>query len=154
MTFSCETVEYQYFPPAHTDGDTAVHYTKAGVFQTGDLFFNGTYPFIDYSTSGSIEGMVLDSGLLLNGVDASMKIIPGHGGLAVKAELKGYHDMLSDVNERIYKLYRARKTVEQAVAAFPTRKCDERWGKGFMTPENFVKMIYQGKDRKASTKAA
>jgi cyclase len=154
MTFSRETLEYKYFPPAHTDGDSTVHYTKAGVFQTGDLFFNGIYPFIDYSTGGSIEGMVHDLGLILNEVDESMKIIPGHGPLAVKAELKAYHDMLSDVSERISKIYKSGKTVDQALAAAPTKKHDERWGKGFMTPENFVKLIYQGKSGQAGTKAS
>lgn len=154
ITFSRETVEYKYFPPAHTDGDSTVLYTKAGVFQTGDLFFNRTYPFIDYSTGGSIEGMIEDAGLLLKEVDASMKIVPGHGPLAVKAELKIYYDLLSDVGAKINKLYKSRKTVDQAIAAAPTRKYDERWGKGLITPENFVKLIYQGKDLQAGKKAA
>ncbi len=154
LTFSRETVEYKYFPPAHTDGDSTVHYTKAGVFQTGDLFFNGIYPFIDYSTGGSIEGMMHDAGLLLKEVDASTKIIPGHGPLAVKAELKIYYDALTDIGEKISKMYKSGKTVDQAIAAAPTRKYDERWGKGMVTPENLVKLIYQGKDLQAGKKAA
>jgi cyclase len=62
--------------------------------------------------------------------------------------------MLSDVSERISKIYKSGKTVDQALAAAPTKKHDERWGKGFMTPENFVKLIYQGKSGQAGTKAS
>lgn len=154
MTFSRETLEYKYFPPAHTDGDSTVHYVKAGVFQAGDLFFNGRYPFIDYSTGGSIEGMAHNAGLLLNEVDGSTKIVPGHGPLAVKAELKMYHEMLTDVSEKIDKLHKSGKTVDRAIGAAPTKKYDERWGKGTMTPENFVKLVYAGKDARAVKKAA
>ena len=57
MTFGGETIQLAYHPPAHTDGDSTVHFTKANILSTGDLLFCGMYPFIDYSSGGSIEGM-------------------------------------------------------------------------------------------------
>src|SRR5690606_31952762 len=32
---------------AHTDGDAMVYFTDSNVLHTGDVFFNGKYPFID-----------------------------------------------------------------------------------------------------------
>ena len=48
----------QHYAPAHTDSDISVHFTDADVFHTGDTWWNGSYPFIDYSTGGSIDGMI------------------------------------------------------------------------------------------------
>ena len=50
LTYSGEKIHYAYLPPAHTDGDTVVHFQNANVLHCGDLYFNGAYPFIDYST--------------------------------------------------------------------------------------------------------
>ena len=35
---------------AHTDGDAFIHFRQANVIHTGDLYFNGMYPFIDASS--------------------------------------------------------------------------------------------------------
>lgn len=154
LNFGHETVRYKYFPPAHTDGDTTVRYDRAGVYQTGDLFFNGAYPFIDYSTGGSIEGMIHNAAAMLKQVDANTKIVPGHGPLGTKADLQRFHDVLSDAEERISKLQKAGKTVDEAIAAEPTRKYDDTWGKGFISGPTFVKLIYAGRAESVKGKAA
>lgn len=140
-----EKLRYQYLPPAHTDGDTTIHFENAGVYHAGDLFFNGLYPFIDYSSAGSIEGMIANANRMLKIVDMKMKIIPGHGPMATKTDLKTYHDMLADVNDKMSKLVSSGKTLEQVQAAEPTKSYDEKWGKQFLKPADFVKMLYQGK---------
>jgi hypothetical protein len=33
-------------------------FTDADILHTGDTFWNGVYPFIDYSTGGHIDGMI------------------------------------------------------------------------------------------------
>ena len=53
-----EQIILAHVPPAHTDTDILVHFTKANVLHMGDLFFNGMYPFIDASTRGNINGMI------------------------------------------------------------------------------------------------
>jgi len=42
--------------PAHTDGDSMVHFPKTNVIHTGDVFFSGRFPFIDVCTGGSLAG--------------------------------------------------------------------------------------------------
>jgi glyoxylase-like metal-dependent hydrolase (beta-lactamase superfamily II) len=52
------TLVLKHYPPAHTDSDISVHFTEADIFHTGDTFWNRNYPFIDYSTGGSIDGQI------------------------------------------------------------------------------------------------
>jgi len=52
------TLILKHYMPAHTDSDISVHFTEADIFHTGDTFWNRNYPFIDYSTGGSIEGTI------------------------------------------------------------------------------------------------
>ncbi len=131
-----------YAPKAHTDGDAIVHFKKSNVVHTGDTFFNKMYPFIDTSSGGTVEGMIRAADLVLRLADDDTKIIPGHGPLGNKADLQAYRDMLADVSARVRRLVRQGKTLDQTVAAKPTAKFDEEWGKGFLAPEKFVAMLY------------
>ncbi len=47
------TLSLKVHQPAHTDGDISVYFTEADVLHTGDIWWNGIYPFIDYSTGGA-----------------------------------------------------------------------------------------------------
>src|SRR5436190_20673085 len=42
-----EEIELIHLDPAHTDGDVAVHFKKAHVYHTGDMFVRYGFPFID-----------------------------------------------------------------------------------------------------------
>lgn len=145
LIYAGESVSYRHLPPAHTDGDTTVRFEKAGVYHTGDLFFNGIYPFIDYPAGGSIERMIAAAGIILDSVDGSTRIIPGHGPLAGRSDLRAFRDMLSGVAERITRLQQQGKTLEEAQAAEPTKPWDAKWGGGFMKPAQFVKLIWDGR---------
>ncbi len=129
---------------AHTDGDAIVHFTKANVIHTGDVFFNGFYPFIDTGSGGSLAGMIAASEVVLKLADDKTRIMPGHGPLAGKAELQAYHDMLVRAEKSIRKLVEAGKTEDQVVAAKPTAALDANWGKGFLPPDMWVRIVYSG----------
>ena len=131
-------------PPAHTDGDVIVRFQKANVVHMGDLFFLGMFPFIDYSSGGWIGGMVeaVRRGLPLT--DAKTTIIPGHGPVATQADLKTYLTFLETVYDRFSKLKADGKSVDEAVAAAPTREFDEKLGGSFFKPEQFVRFAYTG----------
>jgi cyclase len=145
LEFGAEKVEYRHLPPSHTDGDATIRFEKANVYHAGDLFFNGMYPYIDYAAGGSIEGMVTCADLMIEAVDQKTKIIPGHGPMATRDELRAYRSMLADVNERVSKLVQEGKTLEETQAAEPTKPHDDKWGKGFMKPAAFVGLLYAGK---------
>jgi len=52
------TIALKHYAPAHTDSDISFLFTEADIFHVADTFWNGYYPFIDYSTGGSIDGMI------------------------------------------------------------------------------------------------
>ena len=127
---------------AHTDGDSIIHFSKSDVIHMGDSFFNKLYPFIDTSSGGTVEGVLAAVDRVLKMAGDKTRIIPGHGPLASKADLKAYRDMLAAVSGNIRGQVKARKTLEQVVASKPTAKYDDVWGKGFLPPEKFVSMLY------------
>ena len=136
-----ETIEVIHFPGAHTDGDSAIFFKNANVIHTGDLFFNGFYPFIDGQSGGSLKGMILSADKILDRADNATKIIPGHGPLGNKADLKAYRDMLQEVHKRIARLQKEGKTVGEIVAAKPTADFDAKWGNGFLNPDKWVSIV-------------
>jgi glyoxylase-like metal-dependent hydrolase (beta-lactamase superfamily II) len=131
-------------PPAHTDGDVIVRLEKANVVHMGDLYFQNMYPFIDYSSRGWIGGMVEAVKLALPLTDAKTKIIPGHGPVGTQEDLKTYLAFLETIYDRFAKLKAAGKSVDEAVAATPTKDFDEKLGGSFFKPEQFVRFAYTG----------
>jgi len=127
---------------AHTDGDGLVIFRKANVIHMGDTFFNGFYPFIDVEGGGSIDGMISAADLVLKLVNDQTRIIPGHGPLATPPDLVKFRDMLKAIRANVAKLIKQGKTLEQTVAAAPSRDLDEAWGNGFLKPEVFVTGVY------------
>ena len=135
-----------HLPAAHTDGDLIVHFRDADVIHMGDLFFNGTYPFIDVDHGGNLPGMV---GALEEVLDHSREttlFIPGHGPLAHREDLEAYTDMLRTVRDRVQALIDDGKTREEIIAARPTADLDGTWGGGggFRDAEFWVGLVYDG----------
>ena len=138
-----ERLDLGCIPPAHTDTDIYIHYTRANVLHMGDVFFNGMYPFIDASTGGSISGTIAGAERMLNMANTTTKIVPGHGPLGDRAALTRYRDVLADVRERVQTLKGAGRSLQDVVAAKPTADHDAVWGRGFMQPDDFVAIVYK-----------
>lgn len=132
-----------HIPPAHTDGDSIIQFRKANVLHGGDTFFNGMYPFIDLSTGGSVNGMIAAADRMLALAGDGTKIIPGHGPLATKVELRAFRDMLATARDRVAPLVKAGKTLEQVMAAKPMAELDAKWGQGFLKADTFVSILYK-----------
>jgi len=137
-----ERLTVTHVPPAHTDTDVTVRFEKANVLHTGDVFFNGFYPYIDGSTGGRIDGMIEAADRLLSLADADTKIVPGHGPLGTKADLAKYRDMLSTAADRVRKLKASGKSVDDAIAAKPLADLEADWGKGRLNGDTFVRVVY------------
>jgi len=137
-----ETLEVVHSKSAHTDGDAVVYFKSANVVHVGDLFFNGIYPFIDAGSGGSLEGVITGVDDVLGRIDDNTKVIPGHGPLGNKADLKAYRDMLATVHGRMTELIKKGKNMDEIVAAKPTADYDAKWGGGFLKPDPWVKIVY------------
>ena len=146
VTFHWNGEEIRVFfvgQPAHTDGDSIIHFVEADVFHMGDTLFNGMYPFIDVSSGGRIDGMIAAADRVLKVASDKTRLIPGHGPVATKADLQASRDMLATVRDRIAVLIADGKTGEEIVAAKPTADLDEKWGGGFMKPDVWVGLVYE-----------
>jgi glyoxylase-like metal-dependent hydrolase (beta-lactamase superfamily II) len=139
-----EEIRVFFVGPAHTDGDSIIHFVKADVFHMGDTLFNGMYPFIDVSGGGRIDGMIAAADRVLKVASEKTRLIAGHGpAVATKADLQAYRDMLVEVRDRVAKLKAEGKTGDEIVAAKPTADLDEKWGGGFMKPDPWVGLVYE-----------
>lgn len=129
---------------AHTDGDAFIHFKNANVIHGGDIVFNGMYPFVDAPNGGNIHGVIHAVNTILNHCDDDTKIIPGHGGLASRADLIAYREMLMVVYARIRAMLEQGMAVEQIVAAAPTAEYDQKYGQGFFQPDQWVGLVATG----------
>jgi glyoxylase-like metal-dependent hydrolase (beta-lactamase superfamily II) len=145
-----DTMRVFHVAPAHTDGDSIVHFVKANVVHMGDCFFNGGYPFVDVSSGGTVDGVLAAVDRVLALADDKTRIIPGHGPVATKADLKAFRDMIAGSRDAIAPLVKAKKTATEAVAAKPTAKWDESWGSGFIKPGPWVELVYTDLAKKAA----
>lgn len=137
-----EEVRVISVPPAHTDGDSVVHWTKSNVIHMGDLFFHKmSYPFVDRSSGGDVRGVIAAADKVLAMADDNTKIIPGHGAVASKADLKAYRDMLVAIVGKVEAAVNAGKSLEVVKAMKPA----DGFGvnpKGFITADRFIEMVY------------
>jgi cyclase len=153
VAFRAEGFQVTHVPPAPTDGDSFVFFSDLKVLHTGDLFFNGFYPFIDSSTGGSIDGVISGADRMLSLINGDTKIIPGHGPIGKRADLINFRDMLVSARDKIKPLFDAGKSLEETIAAKPTANLDPQWAtKGFLTGDMFTKVVYLCLKRAAPVK--
>jgi glyoxylase-like metal-dependent hydrolase (beta-lactamase superfamily II) len=137
--FGDETIAMRHAANAHTDGDSLVWIKGANVMHLGDLYFNGIFPFIDRASGGGIQGLIRSIDMALALADDQTKVVPGHGAVATKAELKTYRDMLQDVSDRVGRGIKAKQSLAEIVAAKPAAA----WRKGMEGEEDrFVETVY------------
>ena len=138
-----DDVHVFHVPPAHTDGDVVVQFTKANVVHTGDLFVIPGYPFVDLDSGGNFEGFIGAADAILAVCNDQTQIMPGHGKVSRKADLQVWRDRLEQIRQRVAKLIKQGKTLEQAIAAKPTADLDEKAGSGFIAPDKIVEAAYK-----------
>lgn len=139
-----ETVDIVHLPAAHTDGDSYVHFVDANVIHTGDVVFNGFYPFIDVDHGGTLKGVIAAVDTMLALVDDDTRIIPGHGPLASRQDVVNYRDMLATVQERLGTLKAAGKSADETGAEKPLADLEAEWGDGNFTGDRWIGLIYDG----------
>lgn len=137
-----DTLRAVHFPRAHTDGDSVIYFESNNVLHTGDIFFNGFYPFIDTENGGSLVGTIAAVQMLIKTTDDETKIIPGHGPLATRDDLIAYQDMLTFANASMRDLKKAGKSLEEAIAANPMEDYDAKWGGKLFTTEKWIGLMY------------
>lgn len=147
LTLNGNDVHIFQIQPGHTDTDAVVFFRSANVIHVGDLYFNGLYPYIGISSGGSIDDVIKVIHIILSKLDDKTIVIPGHGALSNKAELTFYVNMLSTVRDRVQALMKEGKSLDEIIASRPTREYDDPWGKPWLKPEDFVRLVYMDLSR-------
>lgn len=138
------TLSLEYYSPAHTDSDISVHFTDDDIIHVADTLWNGHFPFIDYSTGGSIDGMIRAAEANVAKVTDKTIVISGHGSIGNKSQLIEFRDMLVSVRDEVSRLKKQGKSLDEVVAAKPTADYDAKWG-GFVIDGNFfTRLVYAG----------
>jgi glyoxylase-like metal-dependent hydrolase (beta-lactamase superfamily II) len=140
LYFNGDEIRAIHFPNAHSDGDLVFFFKKANVIHTGDVYFSNGFPFINISSGGSINGMITAADKILAMADANTKIMVGHGPVSNREGLKAYRHMLATARDRVAKLVREGKTLEEVVKANPMEGLYN--GKSTFPPENFTRVLY------------
>ena len=138
-----ERIGIVHVADAHTDSDVIVRWQEANAVHVGDLFYNGGYPFIDVASGGSLAGVVAALEAVLARSDAQTAVIPGHGPVATRAELAAYRDMLVAVGRKVREQVEAGSSLDEVLALHLTGDFDERYAKGAVSPERFVRTVYR-----------
>jgi glyoxylase-like metal-dependent hydrolase (beta-lactamase superfamily II) len=138
-----ETVMLEPYGPCHTDSDLSIRFTNADVLQTGDTWWNGQFPFIDYSTGGSITGTIRAAEANVTAASARTLVIPGHGPVGGRGELVEFRDMLVTVRDRVAALKKKGLSLAEVIATRPT-KGYEPWGDFTINADTFTALVFAG----------
>jgi len=141
LQFNGERIELAHFPASHTTGDIVAYFTASNVLHTGDLFFNGMFPFIDFEHGGKVKGMIKSVEKLLADYPDDVAIIPGHGVLAGKAELRTYLAMLKETTRSV----ETAKAKGMALEDIQNMGLDPKWQSWnwvFVDTKGWIAMVY------------
>jgi glyoxylase-like metal-dependent hydrolase (beta-lactamase superfamily II) len=134
----------KHYGPAHTDSDISVRFMDADVLHTGDTWWNGQFPFIDYSTGGSIAAAIRAADANIAAVGADTLVIPGHGPVGGRSDLVAFRDMLVTIRDKVAALKKQGRTLDDVIAAKPTATYDTKWGGFFISGKAFTALVYAG----------
>ncbi len=125
-------------PPAHTDGDTFIHFPASDVLHLGDVFRTVAFPVIDRNNGGTLDGTIEALGIAAGMAGPDTMIVPGHGVVSSRADVIEFRDMVIDVKAKVSALVAEGASYDDVVAAGPTAEYEAKWG----DPERFLTAVY------------
>ena len=139
--FNGETLHVMHLAVGHTDGDSVVWFEQPNVMHTGDLFFNGRFPYIDQGAGGNVEGYMDSVKQLLAKIDDETVIIPGHGDISNKQEYSAFLAMISETFSYVKALKQDGKTLDEVKAMGLDGKWAD-WSWNFINEEKWITTLY------------
>jgi len=149
--FNDESIKLIHAPAAHTGGDSLVYFGKSDVLATGDVFVETTFPVIDQTHGGTINGIldglnqIIDITVPDHQEEEGTLVVTGHGRLCDEADVVDYRDMVTIIRDRVQDMIKKGMTIDQVVAAGPAQDYAGRYGAttGPWTTTQFVQAVYQ-----------
>jgi cyclase len=158
LYFNGESIVIEHQPNAHTDGDSFVYFRRSDVVSAGDIFVTTTFPIIDESRGGNINGIIdalnrlIDITIPKDKQEGGTSVIPGHGRLCDEADVVEYRDMVTIIRDRIADLIKKGRTLQQVKDSNPVLDYEARYGAktGFWTTDAFITAVYNDLNKKKS----
>ena len=142
LHFNGETIHIMHLESGYTDGDSIVWFEQPDIMHTGDLFFNGLFPFIDLNSGGSVKGYIESVKQVLAKINDDTVLIPGHGELSNKAEYTTFLAMI----EETFAFVKAQKAKDMSLEAITEAGLDSKWDKwawSFISEEKWIATLYE-----------
>jgi cyclase len=143
-----ENVRLLHFGGGHTAGDLVVVFENSKVIHTGDLFFNGTPPYIDVE-DGSDTGNWIRTIETLCKRYPDYKIIPGHGKVTDPEHFLKLAEYLKYMRKEVSAAIKAGKSKDQTIESINLEPY--QWLKGtskLTSKKSNVQWIYEEMTRK------
>ena len=140
--FNGETLHVMHLAVGHTDGDSVVWFEQPNVMHTGDLFFNGRFPYIDQGAGGNVVGYMDSVKQLLTKINDETVIIPGHGDISNKQEYSAFLAMISETFDYVKALKQDGKTLDEVKAMGLDDKWAD-WSWDFINEEKWITTLYK-----------
>ena len=116
--FGDEKVSLDYFGPAHTDGDSIIHFQNANIAHIGDLVFNRHQPNVDRTAGSNIKSWMQVLDKVKNKFDRETIFIFGHADNGFKVtgsvdDVEKFRDFLGSLLKFVEGEIRSGKSKEQ-----------------------------------------
>lgn len=142
-TFCGYTVEAISVGAANTGEDVVIRFVEPNVYLLGDIYFSESFPYLNLSLGGDINGIVTVSDRFAALIDDAAKIVPAYGRIAKRADLRAYHDMVATVRDRVDAAIKNGKPLNVVVEQVrPTAEFDTKWDIGLVRASLFIELVY------------
>jgi len=136
-----QDIELIHVDKGHTDGDVVIFFRNANVLHTGDAFVRYGYPYIDTSSGGNFGAFLHELEQIYDLANDDTRIIPGHGALATRNDVKALHDKLADIGNQVKAALKKGTKVEDIASLGITDKYEAELGKGNTKGKDFVFLV-------------
>ena len=131
-------------PPAHTDGDTFIHFRGSDVLHLGDVFRTVAFPVIDRNNGGTLDGTIDALGIAAGIAGRGTKIVPGHGVVSSREDVIEFRDMIIDVGAKVRALVADGASYDEVVAAGPDGRVRGQVGRPATLPDRRLRGAGRG----------
>jgi cyclase len=126
---------------AHTDGDSIVIFGGHDVIHTGDVMFNGLFPYIDVDGGGNIDGVIHTMKAVLERMGPNTVVMPGHGPIADRAAVVAYIAMLEETRAMVQAAIDEGRSADDMVADGLLKAYTEDWTWNFINTERYTRSV-------------
>lgn len=143
LEFNNEKIELIAISGGHSAGDIIVFFKNSNILHIGDIVFADMFPFVDFDHGGSVYTLEKNIQKIIDMIPDGVKIIPGHGRILSKEDLKKYREMVIATTEIVKKEIDNGKKLDE-IKKNNVLKDWKDWGKAF-TCDDWIEIIYNSK---------